>query len=167
MSKYTIRHQEFIGNREFFHDQGIYYKVKAGVTKVAYGEQIIKILKQHIYRHAHHTNSRDWVTILPTIVHNLNLRRLKVLNGLTPNDFQTKFDDTKRSARKVLAGQPSLEKQAENQSKYDAKKHNIKIGNFVFASLRARGHGGAFARAFRITVRIRRCLFRLNCREES
>lgn len=74
---------------------------------------------------------------MPDIVTNLNKRKLKRIGYLTPAQINSNLDDVLvqealKEHKIVPYQQPDWREQEKNQAKYEAKKENLQVGDFVY-----------------------------------
>jgi hypothetical protein len=79
---------------------------------------------------AAHNNA--WPDFLPKAVEQLNSRPLKRLNGLSPKDFNSPFDDVKLDPNSMAERIPSIDQQTQNQSNYESNSKQLQLGQFVY-----------------------------------
>lgn len=144
-----------MGNLEFFKDQNIYAKFKAGPrgskAKVPYADNGILQLKKILYRMLHETGNRNWPSYLKSATNTLNNRHLDGIGGLTPNDIKSSFDDVKIDAAKGGFKTTSNDILNLNNTKYKKDSTKLQIGSYVYARTK-QGVSGPFARGFKMTV---------------
>lgn len=114
---------EFVGCRNFFKNEEIYFHIKRGRNKANYAELAILWLKKKIYTYLHTTDQEppkyDWPSAVPAAVLSLNSTYHKSLGNLRPIDLnsrekavlidrtigfpkETNFDDHKKNEEEYL-----------------------------------------------------------------
>lgn len=101
-----------------------------------------------------HTN--DWPSLLPKAVFQLNSRPLKRLNGLSPNDLLSQWDDYKVQQAAITYAKtnpnqtanselnPNLNQQLANQKAYESNPKEFQVNSYVYVDYKAK----SFAKSF-------------------
>jgi hypothetical protein len=102
------------------------------------------------------TKTINWVNLLDTAVEQLNSRPMKKLNGLSPNDFNSVFDDVKlQRSNEACEGQlnlqnPTVSTMEANQKDYQMSGNKYQLNSFVYTS---RKKSKAFSKSFDLKVK--------------
>jgi hypothetical protein len=97
---------------------------------------------------------RDWNNLLPLAVEQLNSRPMKKLNGLSPNSFNSVWDDPKLEANAESCPSPDPNRpdaagQTSNQRDYETSSNQYQIDSFVYVTPAKQK---AFAKSFELKV---------------
>ena len=98
----------------------------------------------------------DWVSLLDNAVEQLNSRPMKKLNGLSPNDFNSIFDDVKlERSNEYCEGQVNLENPTvstmeANQKDYKMSGSKYQLDSYVYVT---RKKANAFTKSFDLKVK--------------
>ncbi len=124
---------EFVGNRTFFKEEKIYFKIKTGRNKASFAEHAILLIKRRLFRLLRTLLTRDWPKYLQHIVRNLNNSPNAAIGGLKPNEFKLRTDTPKIDKKIGFHPDVTYEQQIENQKEYEKKKHErLQVGNYVY-----------------------------------
>lgn len=116
--------QEFLSNRNFFKEKGIFLTIKRGANKSSQAELFIKIFKSALYKYLRSKLSQNWPKAVPKIVQLINHRaQTGSLKGFAPAEVNSPFDDPE--SRNQL-------KKTNDNSTGQNKKHTFKVGDFVY-----------------------------------
>jgi len=102
------------------------------------------------------TRTLNWVSLLDTAVEQLNSRPIQKLNGLSPNDFNSVFDDVKlQRSNEACEGQlnlqnPTVSTMEANQKDYKMSENKFQQDSYVYISRRKKSN--AFSKSFDLKV---------------
>jgi len=97
----------------------------------------------------------NWVSLMEDVLNQLNSRKMKKLNGLSPNDFNSIFDDVKlQRSEEACEGQlnlnqPSVSTMEANQKDYEMGGNKYQLNSFVYANKKK---ANAFSKSFDLKV---------------
>ncbi len=130
----TDQGSEFKGNRHFFEQQKIFFKVKIGRNKASFAEYGIHLVKTRLFRLLRTLRSQDWPRYLPDVVHAINHSSNSAIGGLFPSDIKKPTDGPKIDQAIGLPKDVPFQKQILNQKRYEQSqnKKKIKKNDFVF-----------------------------------
>ncbi len=123
---------EFRGNKVFFQQQKIFFKVKIGRNKASFAEYAIHLVKTRLYRLLRTLLSQNWPKYLGDIVKNINSSPNSALGGLRPVDIQHPVDAPTLDGKIGIPEDIPFEMQEMNQKAYEKKKSNIQKGDHVY-----------------------------------
>ncbi len=129
----TDKGAEFLGNKDFFIKNNIYFKIKIGRHKASFAEKGIQLVKRRLYRLLRTKLTKNWPKYLPEIVKALNNSPNVAIGNLRPSDIKTSEDDPKIDAAVGLKEDTSFQRQEENQKNYEENKKLLQKGDFVYA----------------------------------
>ncbi len=97
---------------------------------------------------------RDWNNLLPMALDQLNNRPMKQLNGLSPNSFNSVWDDPKlqndsESCPSPNPNRPDTSGQISNQRDYETSSNQYKVDSFVYVTPAKQK---VFAKSFELKV---------------
>ncbi len=127
----TDQGTEFTGNKSFFKEKNIFFKVKTGRHKAAFAERAIQTVKQKLYRLLRTLMTKDWPQYLNAVVSAINKLPNKAIGGLRPADITSKLDTPKIDRAIGVAEDVTYEEQQKNQKTYETNKKNIQVGDHV------------------------------------
>ena len=78
------------------------------------------------------SHSNAWPEFLPKAIVQLNSRPLKRLNGLSPQDFNSPFDDVKLQPNTMAERIPNVDQQSLNQANYESNSKLLQLNQFVY-----------------------------------
>ena len=134
----TDRGTEFIGNKAFFREKGIYFRVKTGRHKAAFAEHGIYLVKRRLYRLLRTLGKDKWVEYLGQVVKNLNLTPNNAIGGVKPSEINSPVDDVKIDAAAKPWQPPPVAKLRSNDEKYKANVKNLQVGDHVYADFESK-----------------------------
>ncbi len=140
----TDQGQEFISNKQYFSQKGIFFKIKTGRHKASYAERAIQTVKHRLYRLLRTLLTKDWPKYLPQIVKAINNSKSDAIGGLRPADIKSPMDDPKVDEAIGIPTDVSFKDQVRNQKTYEKNSKNLQKGDFVFAEFGP----SAFAKGF-------------------
>jgi hypothetical protein len=129
---------EFKGeSKTLFKRRNIIYKLKYGKNKSFMSENYIKIVKRRLYQTLRGTLNQDWVTVLETVVDNLNNIPTKRIGYLKPNSIRGEFDSVKvQEAKKThnikTFTEDSWKKQKQNQEEFEKSSALLKVNDYCY-----------------------------------
>ena len=130
----TDQGSEFLGNKKYFKEKKVYFKIKTGNNKASFAEHSIYLVKRRLYRLLRALIKADWVTYLSQVVANLNNTPSSAIGGLRPAEIQSSRDDPKIDAtRDGFHALYTVEKLQKNQTSYDKNKRRLQPGAYVYA----------------------------------
>jgi hypothetical protein len=130
--------------------------LKYGKNKSALAEFGILLTKKKIFLMEKTLHTNDWPSLLPKAVFQLNSRPLKRLNGLSPNDLLSQWDDYKvQQAASTYAKtnpnqtansqlNPDLNQQLANQKAYESNPKEFQVNSYVYVDYKPK----SFAKSF-------------------
>ncbi len=125
---------EFIGNKTFFKEQNVFFKIKTGRNKASYAEHGILLVKRRLFRLLRTLLTRDWPKYLENIVQNLNNTPNPAIGGLKPNEIEHRTDTPLIDKKIGFHPDVSFEMQMKNQREYEKNKKpsSLQVGNYVY-----------------------------------
>lgn len=133
----TDQGSEFIGCKNFFKKQHIFFKYKFGQNKSNFAEHSIWLIKKKLYMLLRDKLTHDWVKYLPIVIHGLNSIPSKRLGLIRPGDVHSNFDETLiRRSQKIHDiipfQEPKFDVKRQNQLTYEKNEPDFKIGTYVY-----------------------------------
>ncbi len=129
----TDQGKEFVGNKKYFKQKKIFFKIKTGRHKAAFAEKAIQIVKLRLYRLMRTKMTTNWPVFLQDIVKAINNSPNSAIGGLLPASITTPEDGPKIDKRIGLAEDISFEDQKRNQEKYKQESKIFQAGDHVYA----------------------------------
>ena len=117
----TDQGSEFKGNKKFFKEKKIYYRIKTGLNKASFAEHGIYLVKRRLYRILRSLLKDSWTTYLPQVVNNLNNTPNSAIGHLKPSEIKSHLDDSKIDDVNPPHF-PSLDTLLKNEKKYKKNK---------------------------------------------
>lgn len=145
----TDQGSEFLGNRKFFKETKIFFKIKTGQNKASYAEHGIYLVKRRLYRLLRSFSVNQWAKYLSQVVLNINNTPNSGIGGLKPSQINSPLDDPKIDAAKGFPSHLSLANLRQNQESYEKNKKKLQAGDFVYADFNA----AVFDKSFDLQVR--------------
>jgi len=100
----------------------------------------------------------NWVSLLDDVLNQLNNRQMTKLNGLSPNDFNSVFDDVKlQRSNEACEGQLNLEQPTvstmeANQKDYEMSGNKFQLNSFVYVTKKK---SNAFSKSFDVKASLK------------
>ena len=133
---------------DYFKSKGIFYRPRPPVLKASFSEWSIMRIKNVLYNQMRYTGNQNWIKLLPEVIKRINNTPMPVLNGLKPNDFQSKLHDVKLP----LVKSPHWKTLLENQTKYEKNSRNLQVGQLVLLDKYLLDKHNAFPKGFSVQV---------------
>ena len=127
----TDKGSEFLGNKKFFDDKDIFFKVKIGRNKASFAERAIQTVKGRLYRLLRTLMTDKWPKYLQKVVKAINNSPKHAIGNLRPNDISTTTDGPLIDAAAGIPEDVPVEKQKENQKSYESDPRKIQVGDHV------------------------------------
>ena len=134
----TDQGTEFKGNKKYFKEKKIFFRIKTGLNKASFAEHAIYLVKRRLYRLLRSLLKDTWTAYLHQVVKNLNDTPNEAIGDLKPSDISSHEDDTKIENKIGLPDYPSIEQLTENEKKYKQNMKNLQIGDYVYADFPAK-----------------------------
>ena len=124
---------EFVGNKEFFKSEKIYWKIMYGKNKASFAEMAVGLLKRRIFTTIRYQRSKEWSRVVEQTVENYNNTKSSY-TGVAPAlivDRPSGIIIDKNIGLHLL---PNPEEQLENQANYlkQNAKTKLVVGDFVY-----------------------------------
>ncbi len=123
---------EFRGNKKYFEQQKIFFKIKIGRNKASVAEYGIHLVKTRLFRLLRTLLSRNWPKYLQDVVNAINSSPNSGLGGLRPIDIEKTVDAPILDNKIGIPEDVSFDQQQKNQQKYEKKRSNLQKGDNVY-----------------------------------
>lgn len=151
--------REFVSQKDFFQANKIHFTVMSGKNKAALAEAAIGRVKLHLYKALRSSGTKDWPSLLPQIVDNLNKTPLLQLGWRTPASIKSLLDEPRvceeqrrvmqemdmKKREKVFSPNTSYSNMKANEQAYNKSKHDITVGDYVML---ATGQDSALSKSY-------------------
>ncbi len=127
------RGAEFVGNKDFFKKNKIFFKIKTGRHKAAFAEKGIQIVKRRLFRLLRTLRKENWPDYLESVVKAINNSPNIAIGFLRPSEIKAPEDDPKVDKAKGLKEDVSFQDQEEKQKKYERNSSLLQKGDHVHA----------------------------------
>ena len=109
------------------------------VDKAALAEHGIYLVKRKLFYMMNTTNNRNWPELLDVVLQQLNGRPMKKLNGLSPDSFNSVWDDPKLLSNEKACpspnpNRPDASAQIANQQDYETGSNQYQVDSFVYVT---------------------------------
>ncbi len=128
----TDQGSEFRGNRRFFDEEKIFFKVKIGRNKASFAEYGIHLVKTRLFRLLRTLRSQNWPAYLSPVVKAINHSSNSAIGGLYPADIRLPSDAPKVDTAVGVVEDVPFQTQLSRQKKYVAEKKGIQKNDFVY-----------------------------------
>lgn len=114
------------------------------------------MLSHRLYLMMRSTRTMNWVSLLDNAVEQLNSRPMQKLKGLSPNSFNSVFDDVKlQRPNEACEGQlnlenPTVSTMEGNQKDYKMSGNKFQLNSYVYCT---RKKSNAFSKSFDLKVK--------------
>jgi len=128
---------EFVGLKDFFKKEKIFFKLKFGKNKSNFSEHFIFLIKRRLYLMMRSEVSTNWPAFLPFIVTALNKKPLKLLGNLSPQEINSEWDDpmvrqSQQENNVTPFKEPGWREQNKSQANYEKSNKTFQIGDYVY-----------------------------------
>jgi len=112
----------------------------ANLDKAALAEHGIYLLKRKLYFMMNTLNDRNWPNLLDAALKQLNSRPMKKLHGLSPDAFNSVWDDPKllgddkKPCPSPNPNRPDTSTQVANQHDYETGSNQYQVDSFVYVT---------------------------------
>ncbi len=128
------RGTEFTGNKRFFRDKNIYFKIKTGKNKASFAEHGIFLVKRKLFRLMRTLLTKNWPKYLPFVVRSLNNTPNAAIGGLKPSLIKSRKDTPLIDEKIGFHPDVPFLKQQQNQLLYEANPKKLQVGSYVYVN---------------------------------
>ena len=125
---------EFLGMTAYFEKHKIRFHLKTGKVKAGFSEYAIYLIKRRLYCALREALTSNWVDLLQEIVHVINATPRRYLGGLTPDTFNSPFDNHILDDRIGISHLPPFTEWWGNREAYLADASLLQQNDFVYAN---------------------------------
>ena len=102
-------------------------------------EHGIYLVKRKLFFVMNTTNDRNWPELLDVVIRQLNGRPMKKLHGLSPDSFNSVWDDPKllgdeKPCPSSNPNRPDTSTQVANQKEYETGSNQYQVDSFVYVT---------------------------------